>query len=166
MHLCACGCKTEISTPLHPTGWKITFNGESVSLYPSVGNWSERCQSHYVIRDNQVIWGYRFSKERINDIRKKRREDIARHYRQKQVTTGLALNPSSDSGGIWGEIPADCFDASNRRYSTPSHTNLAAVYRSLANRRLMPSRTFWSVTLGSIRLISSSMRCLKSFSTL
>ena len=72
IHLCACGCGVEVSTPLHPTGWKLTFDGESVSLYPSVGNWSEKCQSHYIIRNNRVIWGDRFSRDRIDQIRKKR----------------------------------------------------------------------------------------------
>ncbi len=37
-HSCACGCGEEVMTPLTPTDWKMTFDGETVSLSPSVGN--------------------------------------------------------------------------------------------------------------------------------
>ena len=56
MHKCCCGCGNEVVTPLDPTGWEITFNGRSVSLSPSIGNWSLACQSHYWIYRNQVRW--------------------------------------------------------------------------------------------------------------
>ena len=56
-HLCACGCGVEVNTPLHPTGWAITYDGVNVSLRPSVGNWSEDCGSHYIIDKNRVRWG-------------------------------------------------------------------------------------------------------------
>lgn len=39
-HLCACGCGAEVITPISPTDWELTFNGSSVSLSPSIGNWS------------------------------------------------------------------------------------------------------------------------------
>lgn len=55
-HRCFCGCGREVVTPLSPTDWKLTFNGEAVSLWPSVGNWSFPCRSHYVIENNQVRW--------------------------------------------------------------------------------------------------------------
>jgi hypothetical protein len=50
MHLCCCGCGTEVITPLSPARWSITFDGETISLWPSVGNWSQPCRSHYIIR--------------------------------------------------------------------------------------------------------------------
>jgi hypothetical protein len=37
-HSCCCGCGREVITPLTPTDWKITYNGVSISLFPSVGN--------------------------------------------------------------------------------------------------------------------------------
>ncbi|MBK7970270.1 MAG: hypothetical protein IPK08_15745 [Bacteroidetes bacterium] len=39
IHKCACGCGNEVVTPLSPTDWEITFNGKTVSLDPSIGNW-------------------------------------------------------------------------------------------------------------------------------
>jgi hypothetical protein len=51
-HLCACGCKTKVVTPLKPTDWKLTFDGKTISLHPSIGNWNFPCRSHYWIRNN------------------------------------------------------------------------------------------------------------------
>lgn len=53
-HLCACGCRSEVVTPLAPRSWKLTYDG-TVSLHPSIGNWSFPCRSHYWIRSNRVI---------------------------------------------------------------------------------------------------------------
>jgi hypothetical protein len=53
-HKCCCGCGNEIVTPLSPTGWKLTFDGKTVSLDPSIGNWSFPCRSHYWITRNRV----------------------------------------------------------------------------------------------------------------
>ncbi len=35
IHKCCCGCGNEVVTPISPTDWKITFDGESISLHPS-----------------------------------------------------------------------------------------------------------------------------------
>jgi len=54
IHKCPCGCGNEVVTPLSPTDWSLTFNGESISLDPSIGNWSFPCRSHYWIRKNET----------------------------------------------------------------------------------------------------------------
>lgn len=64
-HLCICGCGEEVVTPFAPAQWKMTFDGETVSLSPSVGNWLQRCRSHYVIRDGKVIEAGPWSDEQI-----------------------------------------------------------------------------------------------------
>lgn len=56
VHLCACGCGQEVVTPLSPHDWSLMFDGETVSLCPSVGNWSFQCRSHYWVRRNRVHW--------------------------------------------------------------------------------------------------------------
>jgi hypothetical protein len=56
VHKCCCGCGEEVVTPLTPTDWKLIFDGESVSLAPSIGNWSFKCRSHYFIRNNNIQW--------------------------------------------------------------------------------------------------------------
>lgn len=80
MHKCLCGCGEEVSTPLHPTGWEITYNGETVSLWPSIGNWSLRCKSHYVIKHNTVIWCREWTREEIEKERKRRKSEILEFY--------------------------------------------------------------------------------------
>jgi hypothetical protein len=41
-------------TPFSPKDWKLIFYGESVSLYPSIGNWNFPCKSHYWITKNSI----------------------------------------------------------------------------------------------------------------
>lgn len=65
VHKCCCGCGNEVVTPLSPTDWTLSFDGRSVSLDPSIGNWSFACQSHYWIRNSRVIAAPRWSRERI-----------------------------------------------------------------------------------------------------
>jgi len=64
-HLCCCGCGMEVVTPLGRTDWTLLYNGESASLYPSVGNWSFPCQSHYWIDDGRIVWAGAWSRDRI-----------------------------------------------------------------------------------------------------
>lgn len=59
-HLCACGCGREVVTPLSPAQWGITFDG-SVSVTPSIGNWSLPCRSHYVIDHGAIRWARTFT---------------------------------------------------------------------------------------------------------
>lgn len=81
IHLCACGCGSEVVLPLTPEDWKLTYDGEHVSVSPSVGNWSLPCRSHYFIRSGEVVWAGDWSEERIHDgrnadlVRKAKRYD-------------------------------------------------------------------------------------------
>lgn len=34
IHKCCCGCGNEVVTPISPADWKLTFDGETISLYP------------------------------------------------------------------------------------------------------------------------------------
>lgn len=64
-HECMCGCGTKVVTPLAPTDWKIIFDGETVSLKPSIGNWSFICQSHYWLRDGHVEWVRKWTHDEV-----------------------------------------------------------------------------------------------------
>jgi len=68
VHLCCCGCGNEVVTPLAPSGWTLKFNG-TVSLSPSIGNWSFPCQSHYWITRDKIVWARRWSSQQIADSR-------------------------------------------------------------------------------------------------
>jgi len=80
VHKCCCGCQAEVVTPLSPTDWSLTFDGESVSLHPSIGNWSFPCQSHYWIKRNAVLWAARWSREQIKAGRSRDEANKRRHY--------------------------------------------------------------------------------------
>lgn len=56
IHLCACGCGNQVVLPLHPTAWRLTYDGDTVSMNPSVGNWSFPCRSHYWIEHGRIRW--------------------------------------------------------------------------------------------------------------
>jgi len=65
VHACACGCGSKVVTPISPVRWRLTYDGETVSLYPSVGNWSYPCESHYWVRENRVEWAPQWTKKQI-----------------------------------------------------------------------------------------------------
>jgi Family of unknown function (DUF6527) len=68
-HRCCCGCGTKIVTPIRATEYSLTERGGQVTLDPSVGNWNHPCQSHYVIRDSQILWAGAMSRAEINQGR-------------------------------------------------------------------------------------------------
>jgi hypothetical protein len=71
-HLCCCGCGLKVATQLAPFEWSLTFDGETVSLSPSIGNWSFPCQSHYWIRRNRIDWAGSFTPDQIAEVRQER----------------------------------------------------------------------------------------------
>jgi hypothetical protein len=64
-HLCVCECGNKVVTPIRPTDWTLIFDGKTISLDPSIGNWSFPCQSHYYIRKNRVKWAPKWSRAQI-----------------------------------------------------------------------------------------------------
>lgn len=80
VHRCCCGCGHEVVTPLHPLQWSLTFNGETISLTPSIGNWSFPCRSHYWIRTGEVCNARPFSDTEIANLRADDRELLLSHY--------------------------------------------------------------------------------------
>lgn len=77
-HLCACGCGNKVITPFSPTDWQMSFDGETVSLKPSIGNWSFKCRSHYWVRSGRIEWAGDMSQAAINAGRKRDAEAKAR----------------------------------------------------------------------------------------
>lgn len=82
VHLCPCGCKTEIVTPIDPSEWRFTYDGENISLYPSVGVWGAKCKSHYWIKMSQIEWSRTYTEEEINDVRNQERADNQEYYNE------------------------------------------------------------------------------------
>lgn len=84
-HRCFCGCGSEVYTRFSPRDWSMKFNGETVSISPSIGNWSFACQSHYILDGGRVHWADRWSRERIELGRLLHRERKERHYGSQAV---------------------------------------------------------------------------------
>ena len=82
-HVCACGCGEEISLPLGKSEWRIAYDGDSISVFPSVGNWRLPCKSHYVIRENKTIWCTRWTEKQILEGRKRDRAEKLADIRRK-----------------------------------------------------------------------------------
>ena len=80
VHKCACGCGEEVVTPLGPAEWQLTYDGRTVSLAPSVGNWSFPCRSHYWIEGSNVRWASGFSGAEVALVRQKARTRRASYY--------------------------------------------------------------------------------------
>lgn len=64
-HLCACGCGSKIRTPLGPTEWALEETDGGPTLRPSVGNWQQACQSHYLIYRGEIVWCEKWTPEQI-----------------------------------------------------------------------------------------------------
>lgn len=76
LHLCCCGCGAEVVTPLNPAGWSYQLRNGRVSLWPSVGNWSLRCRSHYFIADGRVKWATQMTEAQIRRVKRRDASDM------------------------------------------------------------------------------------------
>jgi len=84
-HKCPCGCGEIVVTPIRPTDWTLIWDGDSVTLEPSIGNWSLPCRSHYWIIKNRIVWSRKWGAEEIELGRltdAKRKSDYFRKFNQ------------------------------------------------------------------------------------
>ena len=84
IHLCICGCGNEVVTPLAPFEWELVFDGETISLNPSIGNWQFPCRSHYFIKRNQIIYASNWTDDKIKKQRDKHSRNIKKFFRSKR----------------------------------------------------------------------------------
>ena len=91
-HKCMCGCGSRIVTPLAeasaPKRWVMSFDGATVSLHPSIGNWSYPCQSHYWLRHGQVTWSRPWSTKEIMAARRHDALSDDRHHGKRGRIAG------------------------------------------------------------------------------
>jgi hypothetical protein len=84
IHKCPCGCGNRVVTPIAPTDWQIAFNGETISLNPSIGNWSLKCQSHYWIIENRIVFAKKWTKKQILSGREKEKSEKKKYFQKKK----------------------------------------------------------------------------------
>jgi hypothetical protein len=94
VHSCCCGCGEEVVTPFAPTDWLIIFDGEAVSLRPSVGNWNQACRSHYFISRGQVVEAAPWSQREVNAERERARAAKTHEF---EKSAGQSANPIEES---------------------------------------------------------------------
>lgn len=95
LHKCCCGCGEEVVTPLSPADWRFSRSGNMVSIFPSIGNWSFKCKSHYWIKNNTVYPSVGFSDKEIERVRKRDQMDKERYIAYKN-----AKKPPANSGFV------------------------------------------------------------------
>lgn len=127
-HKCGCGCGQKVVLQLSPKHWAITLNGESVSMYPSVGNWQLPCRSHYWIDEGRIIQARRWSDEEImrNRVMTKGRRtpfqtQRSRDFEQLQIGAGPdiptgqnTLYSGCDTGGDASEVEGSVIVSADR----------------------------------------------------
>ena len=87
LHKCVCGCGNLVVTPLAPTEWQLLYDGKTVSLSPSIGNWNFDCKSHYWIKKNEVVFARMWTDSEIKEGRKKEnkvRDKYFKKFRKKK----------------------------------------------------------------------------------
>lgn len=110
VHSCCCGCGERVVTPFTPTDWRIAFDGESVTLNPSVGNWNQNCRSHYVIERNRVIECGRWSDARVEAERLRDKRAKAAYYERETESARLdaqSIAPAVETektSGLWSRF--------------------------------------------------------------
>jgi len=107
-HACCCGCAEQVITPFTPTDWKLTFDGETVSLWPSIGNWNSKCRSHYFVDRNRVVEALPWNQKRIEAGRRQDTMAKADYYETASprnlddVTTSTPDDRRSST--VWARI--------------------------------------------------------------
>jgi hypothetical protein len=101
VHKCSCGCGNEVVTPLHPLQWSVTFNGETISLSPSIGNWSFPCRSHYWIRAGEIRAARAFTDAEVAGLRAEDRETLQSAYGKPDVSR--SVQPAC-AEGWWAKL--------------------------------------------------------------
>lgn len=94
IHKCVCGCGNEVVTPISPTDWKLIFDGKTVSLSPSIGNWSFNCQSHYWIKRNEIVYAREWDKEEIQFGRTNDEKRKAKYYNKENESVSSVTKRS------------------------------------------------------------------------
>lgn len=110
-HSCCCGCGEEVITPFSPTDWKMTFDGETITLWPSIGNWSFPCRSHYIIKQGKAIEALPWSADQVSEGRQRDR-NVKRKFFEQPPQAHLPPEPTtlgSESKGFWTRLRGRLF---------------------------------------------------------
>jgi hypothetical protein len=83
VHSCACGCGNKVVTPITPADWQLLFDGDTVSLAPSIGNWGFPCRSHYWIKGDEIRWSGAWTHEQVASGRERDDRDREAYFTRR-----------------------------------------------------------------------------------
>lgn len=104
VHKCACGCGGKITLPVSPVKWRFMYDGSTISLWPSVGNWSYSCQSHYWIEQNRIEWAPKWARVKIEAGRARDKEDRERYLRSRTAPADAQPKATERGRGLIDRI--------------------------------------------------------------
>lgn len=104
VHLCASGCGNKVVLPLSPAQWKLFFDGETVSLCPSVGSWDLPCRSHYWIRKNKIQWAAQWDEKRVEAGRRNDARAVDDYFEDRAVALTVEGRDKSRRPSFWGRL--------------------------------------------------------------
>ena len=94
-HSCFCGCGRKVVTPLSPAQWALIFDGATVSLVPSIGNWQSPCRSHYWIQHDRVRWAGQWTESQIAAGRERDRLELEHYLSGSTAPRRTGVHPTS-----------------------------------------------------------------------
>ena len=106
VHLCCCGCGVEVATPISPADWELTFDGDAVSLWPSIGIAGLPCQSHYWIKRDRVAWTAALTNKEIASARLRDKRLLEQRF-GPGVLAGNGGSGATDAVGndsVWQKV--------------------------------------------------------------
>lgn len=93
VHQCQCGCGGEVVTPFTPTDWKLIFDGETVTLHPSISNSTSGCGAHYFIDRNTIRWCRKLKPSEMADRQRRDRLAKTAHFEAPAPTARTGWLP-------------------------------------------------------------------------
>ncbi len=98
VHRCPCGCGGLSEFVLSPTRFRMTYDGDSVTFSPSVGNPHLGCRSHYWIRGNQIEWCLPMQDWEISHAREREHRETLKARKAQDFHKGKGV------GSLWGKL--------------------------------------------------------------
>jgi hypothetical protein len=105
VHQCCCGCGERVVTPLNPAQWSVTYDGETVSLAPSIAG--GRCNSHYFITSGKVRWAPALSEYQRQRADKRDQAAVEARYGMtdaQDVAPAPSAEAATSRGSLWRRL--------------------------------------------------------------
>lgn len=99
-HKCFCGCGEEVITPLTPVDWSLKVVNNKVTMYPSIGNWSYSCRSHYWIQNSTIVWAEQMSEKNIQEGRQQERRLKERYFEKINNQNNILIEQNTKQKNI------------------------------------------------------------------